>query len=80
MNVGSVDLGATGDAPRIFAQSAGAAIVYVAGSPIKNGQAIVVSPESMIRSPADLKGRRIAFTRGVHHDMVVAVLEKAGLA
>src|SRR5216684_3223086 len=30
MNVGSVDYGAVGDSPPIFAQSAGAAIVYAA--------------------------------------------------
>jgi len=39
MNVGSIDYGAVGDSPPIFAQSAGAAIVYAAGQPITNGQA-----------------------------------------
>ena len=37
MSIGSVDLGAVGDTPPIFAQAANAAIVYVAGSPITNG-------------------------------------------
>jgi sulfonate transport system substrate-binding protein len=81
MNVGSIDLGAVGDSPPIFAQAAGAAIVYVAGAPINNGQAILVKPESPIRSLADLKGRRIAFTKGSSaHNVVIAALEKAGLA
>lgn len=81
MNVGSIDLGAVGDSPPIFAQAADAAIVYVAGAPINNGQAILVKPESPIRSLADLKGRRIAFTKGSSaHNVVIAALEKAGLA
>jgi sulfonate transport system substrate-binding protein len=40
MNVGSVDVGQVGDAPPVFAQAAGAAIVYVAGQPITNGQGL----------------------------------------
>ena len=80
MNVGSVDLGAVGDSPPIFAQSAGAAVVYVAGAPINNGQAILVKPDSPIRSLADLKGKRVAFTKGSSaHNVVIAALEKAGL-
>ena len=42
MNVGSVDYGAVGDSPPVFAQAAGAAIVYAAGQPITNGQGILV--------------------------------------
>jgi sulfonate transport system substrate-binding protein len=80
MNVGSVDIGATGDSPPIFAQAAGAAIVYVAGGPINNGQAIIVRPESAIRSVADLRGKRVAFTKGsTAHNITVAALEAAGL-
>jgi sulfonate transport system substrate-binding protein len=79
MNVGSVDLGATGDSPPIFAQSAGAAIVYVAGGPINNGQAIIVKSDSSIRLLADLKGKRIAFTKASSaHNVTIAALEKAG--
>jgi len=80
MNVGAVDIGATGDSPPIFAQAAGAAIVYVAGGPISNGQAIIVKSGSSIRSLADLKGRRVAFTKGSSaHNITIAALEKAGL-
>ena len=46
MNVGSVDFGSVGDTPPIFAQAAGAKIVYVAGQPITNGQGILVKPDS----------------------------------
>src|SRR5277367_802597 len=59
MNVGSIDYGAVGDSPPVFAQSAGAAIVYAAGQPITNGQGILVPKNSPIRSIADLKGKRI---------------------
>src|SRR5258708_15363774 len=64
ISVGSVDYGAVGDTPPIFAQAAGAAIVYAAGQPVTNGQGILVPAGSVIRSIADLKGKRIGFTRG----------------
>ena len=80
MNVGSIDYGAVGDSPPIFAQSAGAAIVCAAGQPITNGQGILVPGNSPIRSIADLKGRRVGFTKGSSaHNIVVQTLEKAGL-
>lgn len=80
MNVGSVDYGAVGDSPPVFAQAAGAAIVYAAGQPITNGQGILVPRDSAIRTIADLKGRRIGFTKGSSaHNIVVQTLEKAGL-
>jgi len=80
MNVGSVDYGAVGDSPPVFAQAAGAAIVYAAGQPITNGQGILVQANSAIRSIADLKGRRVGFTKGSSaHNIVVQTLEKAGL-
>jgi sulfonate transport system substrate-binding protein len=80
MNVGSVDYGAVGDSPPIFAQSAGAAIVYAAGQPITNGQGILVQGNSPIRTIADLKGKRVGFTKGSSaHNVIVQTLEKAGL-
>ena len=80
MNVGSIDYGAVGDSPPVFAQAAGAAIVYAAGQPVTNGQGILVPPNSAIRSIADLKGRRVGFTKGSSaHNIVVQTLEKAGL-
>jgi sulfonate transport system substrate-binding protein len=80
MNVGSIDYGAVGDSPPVFAQAAGAAIVYAAGQPITNGQGILVPQNSPIRSIAELKGRRIGFTKGSSaHNITVQTLEKAGL-
>jgi sulfonate transport system substrate-binding protein len=81
MNVGSVDYGAVGDSPPVFAQSAGAAIVYAAGQPITNGQGILVQANSPIRTIADLKGKRVGFTKGSSaHNIILQTLEKAGLA
>lgn len=82
LNAGSIDFGYTGDAPPIFAQSAGAELVYVAATPPSGaGEAIIVRDASPIRSLADLRGRRVGFTRGSSaHNLTVAALEKAGLA
>ena len=80
MNVGSVDYGAVGDSPPVFAQAAGANIVYAAGQPITNGQGILVPNNSSIRTIADLKGKRVGFTKGSSaHNIVVQTLEKANL-
>jgi sulfonate transport system substrate-binding protein len=82
INVGSVDFGYVGDSPPIFAQAAGARIRYVAAVKSEgNTQAIIVPKDSPIRSLADLKGKRVAFGRGSSaHNLLVAALEKAGLA
>jgi sulfonate transport system substrate-binding protein len=80
MSAGAIDFGATGDAPPIFAQSAGARIVYAAGQPVTTGQGIVVKGASPIRGAADLKGKRVAFHKGSSaHNVVLATLESVGL-
>jgi sulfonate transport system substrate-binding protein len=69
-----------GDSPPVFAQAAGAAIVYAAGQPITNGQGILVPQNSAISTIAELRGKRIGFTKGSSaHNIVVQTLEKAGL-
>ena len=81
MNVGSIDYGAVGDTPPVFAQAAGAAIVYAAGQSVTNGQGILVPSNSAIRTVAELKGKRVGFTKGSSaHNFVVQTLENAGLA
>ena len=80
MSTGSIDFGAVGDSPPVFAQAAGANIVYVAGSPITNGQGILVPANSPIRAIGDLRGKRIGFGKGTSaHNLLIATLEKAGL-
>ena len=80
LGAGSIDIGQTGDAPPIFAQAAGANLVYVAGQAITNGQGILVKANSPIQTLSDLKGKRIAFTKGSSaHTVILLALEKAGL-
>lgn len=82
INVGSVDFGFVGDSPPIFAQAGGAKIRYVAAVKSDgNTQAIIVPKDSPIKTLADLKGKRIAFGKGSSaHNLLVAALEKAGVA
>jgi sulfonate transport system substrate-binding protein len=82
INVGSVDFGYVGDSPPIFAQAANARIRYVAAVKSEgNTQAIIVPKDSPIKTLADLKGKRIAFGKGSSaHNLLVAALEKAGIA
>ncbi len=82
LNVGHLDFGETGDTPPIFAQAAAANLVYVAAEPT-NGQneAIIVLPDSPIKTLADLKGKKVGFVRGSSsNNVIVAALEKAGLS
>jgi sulfonate transport system substrate-binding protein len=82
LNVGSIDFGTVGEAPPIFAQAAGANLVYVGNEPPSPAsEAIVVPKTSSLRSLADLKGRRIALNKGSNvHFLLVKALEKAGVA
>lgn len=81
LNAGAVDFGATGDTPPIFAQAAGADLLYVGGQPLSGAnEAVLVPASSPIRTPADLRGKRVAFTKGSSaHYMAVQVLASAGL-
>jgi sulfonate transport system substrate-binding protein len=84
ISAGAIDLGATGDAPPIFAQSAGAAIRIVGVSagrkPGQSHVSILVPKDSPIQTVADLKGKKVAFAQGsAAHWLVLAALEKAGL-
>jgi sulfonate transport system substrate-binding protein len=82
LNVGAINVGWTGDAPPIFGQSAGSAIVYVAALPGNvDGEAIVAKAGSDIKSVADLKGKKVAVGKGTSaHNLLIAALEKNGLA
>jgi sulfonate transport system substrate-binding protein len=81
INIGSIDFGAdVADTVPIFAQAAGARLAYVAeeaASPA--AQAIVIPQSSALRSVADLKGKKIAVTKGAgSHYLLLAALAKSG--
>jgi sulfonate transport system substrate-binding protein len=82
LNVGSIDFGTVGEAPPIFAQAAGADLVYVGNEPASPlSEAIVVPKGSAVRSVADLKGKKVALNKGSNvHYLLVKALEQAGVA
>ncbi|EMB4324490.1 sulfonate ABC transporter substrate-binding protein [Pluralibacter gergoviae] len=81
LNVGSIDLAATGDAPPAFAQAAKADLVYLGHSPANpKTEAIVVPESSAIKTVADLKGKRVGLNKGSDVNyLLVKALEEAGL-
>ena len=81
LDSGSIDFGATGDTPPIFAQAAGADLLYVGAQPLhRDAQAMIVLDSSSVRTLSDLRGKRIAFTRGSSaHNLVVQSVLRAGL-
>jgi len=81
VNVGAIDFGTAGETPPIFAQEAGASILYVAHEPpAPRGEAILVPKTSPIKQVADLKGRKVALNKGSNvHYLLVKALEQAGV-
>lgn len=81
INVGSIDVGTVGESPPIFAQAAGADLVYIGNEPpAPSAEALVVPKDSPIKSVAELKGKRIAVAKGSNANfLLVKVLENAGL-
>lgn len=83
INTGNIDFGAdVADTVPLFAQAAGAKLAYVAEeSASPSAQAILVSAESPIKTVADLKGKKVAVTKGAgSHFLLLAALAKAGLS
>ncbi|MBO1048520.1 MAG: aliphatic sulfonate ABC transporter substrate-binding protein [Dolichospermum sp. DEX182a] len=84
MNVGRVDIGSVGETPPIFAQAAGAQIVYLVGSrqtkESGKGSAIAVPPNSPIKSVKDIKGQTVVFQKAsASHYFILRALEDVGL-
>ena len=82
MNVGSIDIGHTGEAPPVFAQAAGAPLVYLAHEPPSpKSEAILVPQDSPVQSVADLKGKKVALNKGSNvHYLLVRLLEESGVS
>ncbi len=80
LNADAVDLAFVGDAPATFAMAAGLQARIIA--PVRTsgaGTAVMVPPDSSIRTVADLRGRSIATNRGsIGHALVLAVAEAQG--
>ena len=82
INTGNIDFGAdVADTVPLFAQAAGAKLAYIAeeaASP--SAQAILVRSDSPISAVADLKGKKVAVTKGAgSHYLLLAALGKSGL-
>ncbi|OAA25227.1 sulfonate transport system substrate-binding protein [Frankia sp. EI5c] len=77
-----LDVGYMGDTPVLFANAADAGVVAVAVSESSvNAQTIFATPSSGIRSLADLKGKRVAFTQGTSlHGFLLNQLDTVGLS
>lgn len=81
LNVGSIDFGDVGEAPPIFAQAAGAPLVYAGATvPRPHNEAVLVPRGSQLRTVAELKGKKVALNKGSNvHYFLVKLLEKHGL-
>ncbi|CCG86838.1 sulfonate ABC transporter substrate-binding protein [Erwinia piriflorinigrans] len=82
LNVNSIDLGSTGDIPPIFAQAAGADLLYVGVEPPKPLSEVILVPEnSPIKTVAELKGHKVALQKGSSsHNLLLRALKEAGLS
>lgn len=81
LNLGSIDVAATGDTPPVFAQAAQADLVYLGHSPANpETEAIIVPQGSDIHSVKELKGKRVALNKGSDVNyLLLKALQKAGL-
>ncbi|WP_394042670.1 aliphatic sulfonate ABC transporter substrate-binding protein [Xanthobacter aminoxidans] len=83
MNVGAIDFSAdVADTVPVFAQAAGAKLVYVAEeAPSPSAQAILVPANSPITTVEQLKGKKVGVTKGAgSHYLLLVALAKAGLS
>lgn len=83
MNTSSVDLNAdVADAFALFTQAANAPLTYYAEeTSAPSAQAIIVPSTSPIRGVADLRGKRVAVSKGSGcHYLLLAALKRAGIA
>jgi sulfonate transport system substrate-binding protein len=80
LNAGALDVGYTGDLAFLTVYAAGAPIKAIGGTRADaRTQAILVRQDSPIKTAADLKGKRLAGTRGGWGQFLIdATLEKAG--
>ncbi|RAY14661.1 ABC transporter substrate-binding protein [Actinomadura craniellae] len=82
INAGAVDFGAVGNTPPVFAAAARSRIVIVGATEQRlDGQAVVVPAGSPLRSPTELRGRKVAVAKGSSaHYHLLTVLQKNELS
>jgi sulfonate transport system substrate-binding protein len=82
LNAGALDVGYTGDLSFLSVYATGAPIKAIGGTRSDaRTQAILVRNDSPIKTAADLKGKRLAGTRGGWGQFLIdATLEKSGFA
>lgn len=79
MLAGELDVGATASEAAISARGNGAQ-VYIVGGFAKGGARLLATPESGIKSAADLKGKKVGVTRGsIQEVLLAAEMAKHGL-
>lgn len=81
LNANAIDFGIIGDAPLLFTLAAGSAVkAFAVARSDAYGTAILVRPDSPLKSAKDLKGKSIATNRGsIGHFVTLKALESAGL-
>src|SRR5690606_7905242 len=79
LGLGAIDIGPVGDSPPVFAQAAGANVVYSAATAASQN-ALLVPANSPVKSVAELKGKKIAIAKGSSsYNLTVQLLKKAGV-
>ena len=81
LNAAAVDSGPIGDAPLIFALAAGTRVKALGANRSDSyGTAVLVRPDSPLKTAADLKGKSIATNRGsIGHYVTLKAITAAGL-
>ncbi|WP_034157262.1 aliphatic sulfonate ABC transporter substrate-binding protein [Sphingomonas sp. ERG5] len=82
MRAGAVDIGLVGDTPVVYAQAAGTDLYYVATQSLPGlvGSGLVVPKGATVRTFIDLKGKKVAYTKGSASEYVIAsALGRVGL-
>jgi sulfonate transport system substrate-binding protein len=81
LNANAVDSGPIGDAPLIFALAAGTKVKAIgANRSDAYGTAVLVRPDSPLKTAADLKGRSVATNRGsIGHFVTLKAITAVGL-
>jgi sulfonate transport system substrate-binding protein len=82
LSVGSIDVGYTGDAPVVFALSAGKQLNYLGyEQSSRRAHALLLPTDSPLKRIEELKGKRIALTKGSSaHTFLAETLQQAKLS